>query len=176
MPHAKVAGKVTCYDLRSEEALMLSLSTRKSHEETLAQYTSAIGSDKQRTFSLGYKLSSHFVRVFAKTDAEIDLRVRFSERIVVLSANVWMITIENVYARGPGDGYCNVQAKNEHLHLVIREHTARVYARFLCRSKKRRDYRYIKCVERRFLSISATASSHKTSLSLSRCSARAIVH
>ena len=48
-------------------------------------------------------------------DAEIQLRMRLSERIVELAVCV----IENIHARGPRDSSCNVQAKNERLHFFV---------------------------------------------------------
>ena len=102
---------------------------------TLLQYISPqpITSNERCVFRLDHKLLGHSVSVFAKVDAEVQLRVRFSERVVELVTHV----IKNIHARGPGDGRCNVQAENESFHLVIRERTARVYAYFSSRSKRR---------------------------------------
>ena len=52
-------------------------------------------------FCPGYKVLRHSVRVSGKADADVQLRVRLSERIVVQA--VYVRIIENVYARRPRD-------------------------------------------------------------------------
>ena len=53
--------------------------------------------------------------------------MRSSERIVELAIRA----ITNMHARGPGDGRCNVQAKDERLHCATLEHTVCAYALFI---------------------------------------------
>ena len=64
----------------------------------------------------------------SEADIEVELRVRLSERIVKLVICV----ITKIHARRPGACCCNAHAKNEVIHLVIREHTVNV-----CRHPRR---------------------------------------
>ena len=86
----------------------------------------------------------------AKVDGEIGLRVRFSERIVVLIVSA--CTIKNIHARRPRDTRCSAHAKKERFHFVGLSSTAHLYARFDTRPK-RRKYHRTNDTERRFYSV-----------------------
>lgn len=68
------------------------------------------------------------VSVSAKAYADVESEVRFGKWIVKRTI---CAVINNIHFRGPRDCCCNVQAKDERLHCVIREYTIVLfYARF----------------------------------------------